>query len=178
MEVWKDINGYKSKYQISNLGNVKSLSRFINNGIGGYISKERILKLAPDRVGYSTVTLMNGNRKQAKVHRLVAEHFIDNAESKLCVNHINFIKSDNRVENLEWCTHKENAQHSISNNKFSMGNRHYNTKITDEQVLEIRHLHSADLKTYEELAELYNTNCRYIKAIVKRRKRKYVKETK
>jgi hypothetical protein len=174
-EIWKDINGYENVYQVSNEGRVKSLSRHIENGQSGYTSKEIFLKLVPDRVGYSTVSLMkNNNRKLAKVHRLVAETFIYNEENKKCVNHINFIKDDNRVENLEWCTHKENSQHSILNRKFQMGERHHNLKITDEQVLEIREMYSNNLKTYRELAKMYKTNHNYIRAIIKRRKRKYI----
>lgn len=103
-EIWKDIKGYEGKYQISNLGRVKSLN---------YNTK--ILKYNSDGHGYLKVILYKNNkRKSHRVHRLVAEAFIPNLEDKNQVNHINGNKQDNRAFNLEWCTAKENVQHSLN----------------------------------------------------------------
>lgn len=113
-EIFKDIKGYEKRYQISNIGNVKSLSRKINNNTSSFISKERILTPIKDKQGYILVNFRKGNgRSSKKIHKLVLEAFVPNLLNKPCVNHINGIKHDNRLENLEWATHSENTQHAF-----------------------------------------------------------------
>lgn len=111
-EVWKDIQGYENKYQVSNYGRIKSLSRRIFNGTGYYISKEKILKGHVITNGYIQVELQG---KPLLVHRLVAETFIENSYNKPQINHIDGDKTNNRVENLEWCTNSENQIHAYKN---------------------------------------------------------------
>lgn len=113
MEIWKDIKGYEGHYQISSLGQVKSLARKIKNSRYGFgMLKEKIIKLST-RHGYNLAPLkLNGNEKTVSVHRLVAIHFIPSPQNKEQVNHINGIKNDNRLENLEWNTRSENVLHS------------------------------------------------------------------
>lgn len=119
MEIWKDIDGYNGLYQVSNLGNVKSVERFRTNGKGGYIQKSRILKTGK-RNGYLFVNLCkDGVVKTFKVHRLVANHFLPNPEKKPEIDHINTDSTDNRVENLRWVTHKENMNNPLSRKKQS-----------------------------------------------------------
>ncbi len=101
MEKFKDIIGYEGLYQISNFGNVKTFLR----------NKEDILQINIKRK-YAIVTLYkNKKSKHYLVHRLVAIHFIESVDGKPYVNHINSIKHDNRVENLEWCNQTENNLH-------------------------------------------------------------------
>lgn len=110
-EIWKDIPGYEGLYQISNKQMVKSLSR---KEFGGRnrIRGERILKPRTDRGGYLHVALSkNGETKNLSIHRLVAIAFIPNPDNKLCVNHIDGVKKNNSIDNLEWCTHSENTKH-------------------------------------------------------------------
>lgn len=114
-EIWRDIKGYEGLYEVSDLGNVKSLERSIvrKDGTSYYIA-ERILRPRKKSEGYLDVALnKDGKAKHYRVHRLVAEMFIPNPENKPEVNHINANKSDNRVENLEWATREENIHHAI-----------------------------------------------------------------
>nr|DAK61906.1 MAG TPA: homing endonuclease [Caudoviricetes sp.]DAM24317.1 MAG TPA: homing endonuclease [Caudoviricetes sp.] len=117
VEIWKDIKGYEGLYQVSNLGRVKSLSIYRKNSVCEYYSKEKILKPLKDKGGYLNVRLWKNKKgKTIKIHRLVACNFLENTENKRDVNHINGIKTDNRVSNLEWATRSENIQHAFKNN--------------------------------------------------------------
>lgn len=121
-EIWKDIKGYEGLYQVSNLGRVKSLPRLMWNGKGYFMSKEKILKSGTVN-GYKQVTLCKNNEQEPfLVHRLVAEAFIPNPNNLPQVNHIidDFEhRSDNRVENLEWCTAEYNSNYGTHNEKIS-----------------------------------------------------------
>ena len=108
-EIWKDIPNYENKYQVSSLGNVKNIKH-------GNLLSERLT----DR-GYNTAVLyLNSKPKTFKVHRLVALTFIENTENKLFVNHKDGNKLNNKIDNLEWVTHKENIRHA-----FDIGLRFY-----------------------------------------------------
>ena len=111
-EEWKDIQGYEGLYKVSSCGRVKSLSRITTNGRK---TKERILKKSITSLGYCRTTLTKNNIKNTiSTHRIVAQTFIPNPLNKPCVDHINTIKTDNRVENLRWVTHKENTNNPLT----------------------------------------------------------------
>jgi len=115
-EVWKDIVDYEGVYQISSFGRVKGLAKTLVYSDGRvYNYKEKILKGTLSR-GYPTVHLYDllGGRETCPVHRLVAQHFIENPESKITVNHIDGDKANNYSTNLEWATYKENNNHAIA----------------------------------------------------------------
>ena len=109
-EIWKDIKGYEGIYKVSNLGNVLSLKRTHKSG---FQKRLKLLKQHGDTSGYPQVVLYkDGERKTYKVHRLVAESFIENPFFKPEVNHKDGVKTNNVADNLEWCTRKENMFHA------------------------------------------------------------------
>lgn len=120
-EIWKDIRGYVGYYQVSNRGRVKSVHRvIIRKNKGPQTIHEKILspgKLYGKKDGYYLVVMLCkiGVDKTFQVHRLVAEAFIPKIKGKPEVNHINEIKHDNRVENLEWNNHRENNTYKKKN---------------------------------------------------------------
>jgi len=121
-EVWKDIKGYEGLYQVSNRGRVKSLERYIKRGIHGIqYSPERIRKQSQTHDGYQIIILSKNKIKTTnRVNRIVADAFIPNPNNKPQVNHINNVRDDNRVENLEWVTASENQKYSyITNNRVN-----------------------------------------------------------
>lgn len=178
-EIWKDVVGYEGLYTVSNIGNIKSLDRFIiiKNEQKDYIRFEKGVskKLSIHYKGYLTSSLSKeGNIFNTFVHRIVARAFIDNPENKKEVNHINGIKTDNRVENLEWVTSKENSKHAWNNNlnKPKNGQQNGNSKLKKEDILVIRNLfleHSS-----VQIGKLYNVNNTTINRIVNKKTWRHV----
>ena len=118
MEAWTNIIGFEGKYQVSNFGRVKSLSRQVKCRNGGHrLVRERVLKSGYSEVNCEVVALYNSRQQtMKKVHRLVAEAFISNPENKPEVNHIDGDRKNNHVLNLEWNTRSENVKHAWDNN--------------------------------------------------------------
>ena len=128
-EIWKDVKGYEERYQVSNLGRIRSVR------IMGYFLK-----------GYCYVVLSKNRKTQyTAIHRLVAQTFIPNPLNKPFVNHINGNPKDNRPENLEWCTQKENVEHSwrtglaTNDRQYCRGTAHASVVLTEKQVRVIKH---------------------------------------
>ena len=150
-EVWRDIKGYEGLYQVSNYGRIKSLYGW--NG-KEYIIRERILRPCKSRDKSSTYSrsivklIKDQKRKNYKVHRLVAQAFIPNPENKPQVNHIDGNPLNNNVNNLEWCTDRENKEHAIEN---GLKVNRINT-IDRDTMLEL--LNSG--KNYDEIAKILN----------------------
>lgn len=116
VEIWKDIDGFEGFYQVSNLGRVKSLARVVNDYRGtGKHNKERILKPKRKNVANSYLTVCfskYGTITTHQIHTLVARAFLGNPDAGQEVNHKNGVKGDNRVENLEWVSRRENIMHA------------------------------------------------------------------
>jgi hypothetical protein len=112
MEQWKDIKGFEGLYEVSNLGNVRSLDRMVlhkNNYM--QFKPGKLIKPQYNHAGYLRFDLLG---KKCRAHRLVAAAFIPNKYNKEEVNHINGIRDDNRLENLEWTTKSENNIHKYA----------------------------------------------------------------
>lgn len=149
-EIWKDIIGFEGLYQISSLGRVKSLKSTHRT------PRELIRAQGHDKDGYCRLVLYGTRVFYTKIHSLVADHFIPKIEGKNCINHINAIKWDNRVENLERCTNKENVDHYIKLGLkvITRGSDHELSKLTDNQAIEI--YNSPDIIT--DIANRYSVS--------------------
>lgn len=150
-EIWRDVKNYKGYYQVSNLGNVKSLDRFIKGG-GSQNKRKikgRVLNKSTKRNGYDQVRLSKeGVVKDFLVHRLVSDAFIEKVENKYHVNHINGIKTDNRVSNLEWCDAFDNMKHAEENNLVN--NKGVNSPLsvyTEDQIKHVKKLLKNNVRT-------------------------------
>lgn len=160
-EIWKDIPGYEGLYKVSNLGKIKSLSRFRKGNNGARVPvKEIILKQAVNKLGYAVVSLSkNGKRPQFRVHRLVAFAFLDNPRELPQINHIDGDKLNNKLSNLEWVTPKENTKHakSIGARDYAFGENSHYAKLTEKDVERILRL-VADGLSIAEVAFEYNVH--------------------
>jgi hypothetical protein len=174
LEEWRDILGYENRYQISNLGRIKSLHRFVNSGNKLKPIKEIILLQTLNERGYLRISLRKEGIKKAlqfSVHRALAIAFIPNPLNLPEVNHKKGNKQDNRFFMLEWNTRSENAQHAYDNGliKPNLGEKHQMSKFTEKQVLEIREIHKDKSIFYSETAIKYNISSSMIGLIVRRK---------
>lgn len=177
-EIWKDIKYYEGIYQISNIGRVKRLKRSLKRKDGKmYSVKEKILKTSYDRDGYLFITLRKDEKhKGFRVHRLVAQAFISNITSKETINHLNGIKDDNRVENLEWCTRSENNKHARKNGLNEVkGERCHLSKVTENEVYIIKGLLKHTTLSQKEIAKIFNVDQTNISCIKNNKTWKHIK---
>jgi hypothetical protein len=169
-EIFIDIIGYETLYQISNYGRVKALSKTLKNGVGYAVRKEKIIKPAKKDNDYLFVGLTNGkNVKRFYIHRLVAIHFLPNPENKPDVNHIESNKEDNRFFMLEWCTKSENISHSYKHgvHRANFGTKNSKAKLNDEKVLSIKERYGRDGNTIRSLAIEFGVHHSIIDGIIK-----------
>jgi len=142
IEEWLDVKDYEGWYQVSNLGNVRSVDRYISYSNGNKrLQKGQILKLNEDKDGYHVVCLIkNGVRKIGKVHRLVSKAFLPDKQCCNQVNHIDGIKNNNVVTNLEWTDASGNQQHAVDTGLRVMprGESNISSKLSNFDVEFIR----------------------------------------
>lgn len=142
---WLPVPGYEGHYEVSESGLVKSLARTVRRKKGAYRVSEKLLSPASLRTGHKMVRLCNGgNCRNEWVHRLVAKAFIQEVEGKPWINHKDGDPTNNHFSNLEWCTASENAKHSyLIGREVLVGERKGTSKLTADQVLEIRARYAA-----------------------------------
>lgn len=158
----KELKGFEGIYWIYPNGDILTKTHY------GHKGKEAILKPAKDKKGYLRFGLMKeGKLHTKKGHRLVAENYLPNPNNLPQVNHINGIKTDNRVENLEWCTNMQNVHHAIENGLFSYVKGI--VKLNKEQVKQIRLKYKPNIYTRKMLAKEFNVSFNTIKDILSQR---------
>jgi hypothetical protein len=154
-EIWKPIKGFEGAYEVSNLGKVRSLDRYILQNGSKRFMKGREIYIKKDSYGYEIATLhVNGKKFYKKVHRLVGIAFIDNKDMLECINHKNFDRADNRVENLEWISRADNMRYSYYSGRYECI-----SKFT-EKANEVRRIPILDTYTgvyYDSITDFANT---------------------
>lgn len=164
-EIWKDIPDTNGMYKVSNFGSVFSAK-----------SKKK-LSICKAKKGYCVCNISkNGNTKTTYVHRLVAKAFIPNPKKKLQVNHIDGNKQNNNIENLEWCTDKENKDHALKNGLITdqIGESNYASKINKEKALTIRKLCNEGDYTQKEISCILNVSKSIVSDVHRRKSWKHI----
>lgn len=180
-EIWKDADEggfFEGYYQVSNWGRWKILPRKVNTVLGErmHICKPRITE-GSNSHGYRVVQMKkDGIRKMVGLHVLVAKAFIPNPENLPQINHLNAVRSDNRVENLEWSTQKQNVHHTfkLGRNKTTKGEQRANSKLKEADIVEMRNLYKTGKHSYRSLAEKYNVSFSHVDDIVNFKRWKHV----
>lgn len=182
-EEWKDVIGWENWYQVSDLGRVKSLERQIKYKSGSIRNqKSSIIKGYPNKKFYLKLNFkMNTKRTMFSIHRLVAIAFLPNPLNLPEVNHIGKYpdgregnKLDNRAISLEWCTRKQNVNHSWENglSVSIVGETHYKSKLTNNNILDIRKIGKS--KTLKEISDIYNITESNVSYILKSKTWKHI----
>lgn len=140
-EEWRPVVGWEGLYVVSNLGRVVFLCRTVSNGKGVRTIQPKLCKLTINKDGYAVVHIHVNNKVLRKLaHRLVAESFIPNPDNKPEVDHINAIRTDNRVSNLRWVTSAENANNPITMSRMIASTAKFGkavAKISAGRILEV-----------------------------------------
>ena len=163
-EIWKDVVGFEDLFSVSNKGNL--FSKRSNKMLKQFIHKHGYLHVATKVGG------RNGKNICFKLHRLVAEAFLENSLNKPVVNHKDGCKTNNDVRNLEWCTYQENLCHAIDNGLLCLtklkDSKKVNRKLTTEEVLSIREEYSKFDKVFgaRALARKYGISHTNILSII------------
>ncbi|MCL1654247.1 NUMOD4 motif-containing HNH endonuclease [Elizabethkingia miricola] len=164
-EIWKPVVGYEGSYEISNLGRVRSLDRIVMRGLSKMPIKGCNITVFTNHCGYRKASLakVKEGKKSKKayfIHRLIANAFIPNPQNKPFVNHIDGVKLNNSIENLEWVNGSENIQHAYNTGlkEAKKGVNSQNSKFSELQIKEIRENFIKGEDTYKSVAEKYKVN--------------------
>lgn len=165
-EIWIHINNFIN-YEISNFGRVRSW----RHSKGLRKTPYYFYNYGNDNNGYLYVSLYNkeNKRKSLKIHRLIAEHFIENKDNKPEVNHKDGNKQNNVIVNLEWVTKSENTIHAfrLGLRKIIKGEDHVNSKYTAEQIIKVKKLYKLNIYSLSEIAKLCDiSDFRYVHKII------------
>lgn len=186
-EVWKDVQGYEGLYQVSNLGRIKSLGRYVYNSLTqkDVWQPERIRKTAQSGSGYWSISLYKeGVSTQYSVHRLVAQAFVENQDpsSKDQVDHIDGNKDNNCSNNLRWCTARENKNNPVTvvkshgaSNPFYGKHHSEETKSrirnNNHKALRVRNVTTGEIfESVHDAANQFNKSHSVISEAIKRRR--------
>lgn len=158
-EVWKDVVGYEYYYMVSNMGEIRRKGKIT------------AMKHNAGKRGYKSIMLhLNSKPMRFYVHRLVAIAFLGNPENKKEVNHINGIKHDNRVENLEWVTQKENKKHAVKIGLIPKGECHCNCKVSEAAARDIKFNYKKGVNTHKYFAMKYNISTKNVSQITRNKR--------
>ena len=135
-EVWRPVVGYEGLYEVSSFGRIRSLERRARTANGYRKVPGKIMSPRPHHAGYVCMQFCVGHKRSYKTyHRVVAEAFIPNPEGLPEINHKNGDKKDNRPENLEWCTRRQNIEHAQLTGLLKTGENHAGAKHSHDQAL-------------------------------------------
>jgi hypothetical protein len=174
-----NIKGFE-KYSVNKNGEIKSYNNtFYINNFRPITRMAIILKKRISKKGYYRVNIYNefSKMKSIHLHRAVAITFLENLENKPCINHIDGIKTNNIVDNLEWCTYKENSIHAIEKGLYVnklQGENSGTAILTNEIVLNIRNLYNSGLYSQREIGRMLNIKYKNINQIVLRKRWRHI----
>jgi hypothetical protein len=171
-ETWKNIDGYKNMYSVSNFGRVKSLARKNRK-------KEKIMKLECRAKHFGISLYINGTKKYYSIHRLVANHFMYNPNNYPFVCHKDDNTADNSIKNLYWGTHQDNMNDMVNNGKSCKGEKRWGERnpmsiLTEDKVLKIKKLSKNKQLTNTQLATRFSISRQAIVDIVYGRTWKHI----
>jgi DNA-binding XRE family transcriptional regulator len=170
MEIWKQVPEYPD-YEASSLGNIRSLDKIVPKWNAPFYRKRKgkILKKSIGTNGYYYISMYKDKKQKSfKVARVIAQTFLNNPRNLPEVNHINSNRTDDRVQNLEWCNRSQNMKHAFDKGfACQKGEKNGYSKLSKKEVIEIKRLHSIGDYKQKELAKIFNISKTTIHNVIK-----------